>query len=409
MYSLTNKHILLGLSGSVAAYKGAELVRRLREHGAEVRVVMTAGAQEFITPLTLQALSGHPVHRDLLDEESEAAMGHIELARWADAVLVAPASAGFIARIVRGEAGDLLTAVCLATTAPVALAPAMNQQMWQSAATRDNVRTLRSRGIHLFGPASGDQACGEVGPGRMLEPEAIALAIARLFETGSLAGQTVVITAGPTCEDIDPVRFISNRSSGRMGFALATACVEAGARTILISGPVALDTPERVTRIDVRSAADMLAAVEAQMEGCDIFIAAAAVADYRPVQQAADKIKKAGATLTLTLERTPDILAMVAARTQPPFTLGFAAETDPQQLMDYARDKLVHKRLDMVAANRVGADEAGTPVGFDVDENALLVLWANEHTQLPLMPKPKLARQLIALLADRYHAVQSVA
>ncbi len=394
MYSLANKHILLGVTGSIAAYKAAELVRRLREAGAEVRVVLSAGGAEFVTPLTFQALSGHPVHSELLDTEAEAAMGHIALARWADALVVAPASANFLARLAQGRADDLLSAIGLATEAPVAVAPAMNRQMWASAATQGNLATLRERGVHVFGPAAGDQACGETGPGRMLEAADIARHAAELFDTGVLAGRRVLVTAGPTREAIDPVRYLSNRSSGRMGYAVAQAAAEAGAHVTLISGPTALATPPRVERIDVRSAQDMHAAVMARAADADIFIATAAVADYRPAAPSAQKIKKAADTLSLKLVRNPDILAEVAMLEGGPFTVGFAAETE--HLLEHARDKLARKGLDMIAANPVGEDR-----GFEAEENALSVIDANGITELPRAAKPQLARRLIALVAER--------
>jgi len=394
MHSLANKHILLGVTGSIAAYKAAELVRRLREAGAEVRVVLSAGGAEFVTPLTFQALSGHPVHSELLDTEAEAAMGHIALARWADALVVAPASANFLARLAQGRADDLLSAIGLATEAPVAVAPAMNRQMWASAATQDNLATLRERGVHVFGPAAGDQACGETGPGRMLEAADIARHTAELFDTGALAGRRVLVTAGPTREAIDPVRYLSNRSSGRMGYAVAQAAAEAGAHVTLISGPTALATPPRVERIDVRSAQDMHAAVMARAADADIFIATAAVADYRPAAPSAQKIKKTADTLSLELVRNPDILAEVAMLEDGPFTVGFAAETE--RLLEHARDKLARKGLDMIAANPVGEGQ-----GFEAEENALSVIDANGITELPRAAKPQLARRLIALVAER--------
>ncbi len=394
--NLANKHVLLGVTGSIAAYKAAELVRRLREGGAEVRVVLSAGGAEFVTPLTFQALSGNPLHSELLDTRAEAAMGHIELARWADAVVVAPASANVIARLAQGRADDLLTAVCLATKAPVAVAPAMNQQMWANAATQDNIRKLHKRGVHQFGPAAGDQACGESGLGRMLEATDITRHTAGLFDTGALTGLHVLITAGPTQEAIDPVRYLSNRSSGRMGYAVAQAAIEAGARVILISGPTALATPPRVERIDVRSAQDMHEAVLSRAPRADIFIATAAVADYRPAAAAQQKIKKNTDTLTLQLTRNPDILADVAALPGGPFTVGFAAETE--KLLKHAGEKLVRKKLDMIAANHVGEGK-----GFEAEENALSVFDASGVIELPQAPKAQLARQLIALIAERYH------
>ena len=400
MYSLANKHILLGVTGSIAAYKAAELVRRLREGGAEVRVVLSAGGAEFVTPLTFQALSGNPVHSALLDTEAEAAMGHIELARWADAVVIAPASANLVARLAQGRADDLLAAVCLATEAPVAVAPAMNRQMWAKAATQDNLQTLRARGVRVFGPAEGGQACGETGPGRMLEAADIARHTAELFATGALAGLHVLVTAGPTQEAIDPVRYLSNRSSGRMGYAIAQAAAEAGARVTLVSGPTALATPPRVERIDVRSAQDMHAAVLGHATDADIFIATAAVADYRPAAPAGQKIKKTADTLSLELVRNPDILADVAALVGGPFTVGFAAETE--HLLEHARDKLARKGLDMIAANHVGEGK-----GFEAEENALSIIDADGVTDLPQASKSQLARRLIALVAarfERHHA-----
>jgi phosphopantothenoylcysteine decarboxylase/phosphopantothenate--cysteine ligase len=393
---LYGKQVLLGITGGIAAYKSAELVRRLREQGASVRVVMTAGALEFITPLTLQALSGNPVATDLLDPAAEAAMGHIELARWADAVLVAPATANFIARRVHGRGDDLLTAVCLASDAPQAVAPAMNRGMWEDPATRANIATLEARGIHVFGPAEGSQACGDSGPGRLLEPGELVEKLAGLFSSAALAGCRVLVTAGPTREALDPVRFLSNRSSGKMGFAVAAAAAEAGARVTVIAGPVALQTPERVERIDVLTAAEMHRAVLDAVNATDIFIAAAAVADYRPQTVAGQKLKKSAGHLTLELERNPDILATVAAQADAPFTVGFAAETE--SLERNARQKLQVKSLDMIAANRVGAD-----LGFDTDDNALQVFWEGGSAELELTRKSRLARQLVALIAERYH------
>jgi phosphopantothenoylcysteine decarboxylase/phosphopantothenate--cysteine ligase len=395
--SLMNRHILLGVSGSIAAYKAAELVRRLKDSGADVRVVLTSGGAEFVTPLTFQALSGHPVHTDLLDTEAEAAMGHIELARWADAVVVAPASANFIARLAQGRADDLLSAICLATQSPVAVAPAMNQQMWSNNATQQNLSQLVNRGVHQLGPAEGDQACGETGPGRMLEAEDIISSVAGLFETGLLAGLSVVVTAGPTQEAIDPVRYISNRSSGKMGYAVAQAAAEAGAKTILVSGPTALSIPPRVTRVDVKSAQQMHDAVMEQIKDCDIFISAAAVADYRAMKPAGQKIKKQNEELELKLERNPDVLADVAALDKGPFTVGFAAETEKLEI--HAKEKLKNKKLDMVAANYVGEGK-----GFDQDENALLVLTGAERYELPQMSKQKLAIELITIIANHYRS-----
>lgn len=392
---LANKRIVLGVSGGIAAYKSAELIRRLRDAGAEVQVVMTAAAQQFITPLTLQALSGHPVHLDLLDPAAEAAMGHIELARWADLVLVAPASADCMARLAHGIANDLLTTLWLATAAKRAVAPAMNQQMWAAAATAANLALLRAQGVAVFGPAAGSQACGDVGEGRMLEALALADCCADQFETGMLSGRHVVITAGPTREALDPVRYLSNHSSGKMGFAIAAACVEAGARVTLVAGPVALATPPRVQRIDVVSAADMLAAVESVVAGADVFIATAAVADYRPASVADQKIKKSAESLAIQLVRNPDIVAAVAARSDRPFVLGFAAETE--QVQAHARDKLLRKKLDMIACN----DVARRDIGFQSDDNALAVLWEGGEQILEKASKAQIARQLVALLAAR--------
>jgi phosphopantothenoylcysteine decarboxylase / phosphopantothenate---cysteine ligase len=391
------KHILLGVTGGIAAYKSADLVRRLRERGAEVQVVMTDGAREFVTPMTFQALSGRPVRTDLWDPAAEASMGHIELARWADLVLIAPATADFLARLAGGRADDLLATTCLATAAPIALAPAMNQQMWANAATQVNVALLKKRGVHMFGPGSGDQACGEVGAGRMLEPtELAALADATLAHSGVLSGQRVLITAGPTREPIDPVRFISNRSSGKMGFAVAQAAREAGAEVVMICGPVSLATPAGVRRVDVESAADMLLAVQAEVRSDDIFISTAAVADYRPAQAATQKIKKTEENLALQMARTTDIIGTVAAgANRPAFVVGFAAETDTVE--QNARSKMLRKNLDMIAANEVGHDKV-----FDCADNELIVLWRNGRKLLPRNAKTQLARELIELIATVY-------
>jgi phosphopantothenoylcysteine decarboxylase/phosphopantothenate--cysteine ligase len=397
MGTLINKRILLGVTGGIAAYKSADTVRRLREAGAEVRVVMTAGAAEFITALTLQAVSGHPVYQHLLDTDAEAGMGHIELARWADAVLVAPASANFMARLAQGRADDLLSAVCLATESPVAVAPAMNQQMWNNSATQANLATLKKNVIRIFGPAEGSQACGEVGPGRMLEPAELVTLMADLFTAGELDGLRVVVTAGPTWEAIDPVRGLTNRSSGKMGYAVAQAAMEAGANVMLISGPTALPDPERVHTVRVESAQEMHDAVHAQIADADIFIGVAAVADYRPARTVGEKIKKTEAKMTFELERTPDILASVAALKPAPFTVGFAAETE--NIEQHARQKLEAKKLDLVAANRVGAD-----LGFGTDENSLLLVEPGAVTELPMQPKAKLARALVRHIAARYRA-----
>ena len=389
------RRILLGVSGGIAAYKAAELVRRLRERGADVQVVMTAGSKQFVTPLTFQALSGRPVRDDLWDEAAEDAMGHIELARWAELVLIAPASADLIARLAIGRADDLLTTLVLATRAPVWIAPAMNRFMWSNVATSENVATLVSRGVRLLGPEAGEQACGEVGIGRMLEPEAIAAEVFASELHGSLSGLHLVISAGPTREPLDPVRFISNRSSGKMGFAVAAAARDAGARVTLVSGPVALATPAGVARIDVETAEQMYRAVHAAIADADLYIGAAAVADYTPARCATQKIKKSSECLELSLQRAPDILASVAALERRPFTVGFAAETTDVE--KHAREKLARKRLDLIAANEVGADRA-----FDREDNALLVLWPGGRRELELKSKADLAREFIAIVAERY-------
>jgi phosphopantothenoylcysteine decarboxylase/phosphopantothenate--cysteine ligase len=398
MPAMQGKKVLLGVTGGIAAYKSPDLVRRLREQGAEVQVVLTAGAREFVTPMTFQAVSGREVRSDLWDPEAEKAMSHIELARWADIVIIAPATADFVARLATGQADDLLTTLCLATGAPIALAPAMNRLMWANAATQANVATLKSRGIHIWGPGEGDQACGEVGAGRMLEPTQLAaLAANAIAPSGPLAGKRVLLTAGPTRERIDPVRFISNRSSGKMGFAVAAAARDLGADVTIVSGPVNLATPPGVKRVDVESAADMHEAVMRNLDGVDIFIATAAVADYRPAFPVENKIKKTSESMDLQMERTVDILAAVAARVgvARPFVVGFAAETDSVE--QYAKQKLLKKNLDMIAANEVGHDKV-----FEKDDNALLVFWRDGRRDLPRAPKIQLARDLVALIAERY-------
>lgn len=395
MAHLFNRNVLLGVSGGIAAYKSAELTRQLLELGANVRVIMTRGAREFITPLTLQALSGNPVHTELLDAEAELGMSHIELARWADLLLVAPATADLLARLAAGRADDLLTTVALATPAPLLLAPAMNQQMWRDEATAANVATLRARGCTLVGPASGEQACGDVGPGRMEEPAVIAAAAAGLFETGLLAGKRVLITAGPTREALDPVRYISNHSSGKMGYALARAAVDAGAVTTLVSGPVNLAEPDHVRVLRVESASQMLDQCLQLLPQCDIFIGCAAVADYRPAVIEKRKIKKGPEEISLRLVRNPDIIAAVAASESRPFTVGFAAETN--DLLAHAREKMVRKGLDMIVAN----DVSDSSIGFNSDNNAATVLWADGEQELALAGKAALARQIIELIARR--------
>jgi phosphopantothenoylcysteine decarboxylase/phosphopantothenate--cysteine ligase len=367
MNTLTNKRILLGITGGIAAYKGAEIIRRFQDAGAEVRVVMTRAAREFITPLTMQALSGNAVHLDLLDTDAEAAMGHIELARWADLVLVAPATADFMARLASGRGDDLLTTLCLATEAPIALAPAMNQAMWSNLATRNNAADLRDRGTLIFGPGEGLQACGDTGPGRLLEPEQLIEHCSEQFSSGVFSGHNIIITAGPTREAVDPVRFISNHSSGKQGFALAEAAVEAGGKVTLVAGPSQLPTPDRVERIDVVSAQEMLEAVMARVATCNLFIGVAAVSDYRPK----DPLKDG------------------------PFTIGFAAET--QDVIKYAREKLQRKKLDLIIAN----DVSDTSIGFDSDENRTTIVSRTETEPLPQMSKHQLARRLVELIATQ--------
>jgi phosphopantothenoylcysteine decarboxylase / phosphopantothenate---cysteine ligase len=393
---LTSKtRILLGVTAGIAAYKSPDLVRRLIERGAEVQVVMTAGAQKFVTPMTFQAVSGRPARSDLWDEGAEAAMGHIELARWAQLVLIAPASADFIARLAHGRADDLLATLCLATEAPLVIAPAMNRVMWANKATQTNVGILESRGVRILGPASGNQACGEVGAGRMWEPTLLATSLlAAPANAGLLTGLNVLITAGPTRERLDPVRYLTNRSSGKMGFAIAAAAREAGAHVTLVTGPVHLPTPTGVTRIDVESARDMYAAVHRQVDKADVFIAAAAVADFQPVSVAKQKIKKHGGVVKLDLEPAPDIVKSVADMTKRPLVVGFAAETNDVE--ENARAKLKRKKLDMIAANQVGEGLA-----FDCEDNALTVLWPGGKTEIGRAPKLEVARALIALIAGR--------
>jgi len=403
MNSTPGSRVLLGVGAGIAAYKSVDLVRRLKERGADVRVVMTEAAAAFVAPLTFQAVSGHPVRTTLLDPGAEAGMGHIELARWADRLLIAPATADVMARLAAGLANDLLTTVALACEAPLFIAPAMNQAMWRHPATQANLETLRARGVGVLGPAVGEQACGDQGPGRMLEPLEIAEALFPLAAR-PLADVRVLLTAGPTREPLDPVRFLGNRSSGRMGFALAEALETLGARVTLIAGPTALPAPRVAERIDVETALDMHSAVMARAADCDLFVATAAVADYRPVEPADNKIKKNADALTLHLVRNPDILAEVAARPSPPFTVGFAAETD--RVEEYARDKLTRKGLNMIAANHVGGERGG----FERAENALTVIWRNGQRELPMMDKTRLARELAALIAERYqehHAASS--
>lgn len=394
MGHLNQRRILLAISGGIAAYKGAELVRLLKKQGAIVKVILSRGATEFITPLTMQALSGEPTHTELLDETAEAGMGHIELARWADLMIIAPATADVIARLAQGRADDLLTTVALATPAPVAVAPAMNQQMWAHPATQDNIQQLRSRGIQLIGPDAGEQACGDVGPGRLLEPDSIIMALNTRYETRLLEGKRVVITAGPTREAIDPVRYLSNHSSGKMGYALASACAAAGANVALISGPVTLEAPDRVTLHSVTSAEEMCETALALAQGADIFVGAAAVADYRPAVVANEKLKKHGDGLELRLIENPDIIARVAQSPgRPTLLAGFAAET--HDLLEHAREKRIRKGLDMIIANDVMAPETT----FGSDQNAVYLITDSGEAPLALASKRVIAEQIVAALA----------
>lgn len=405
---IPHKNIVLAVTGGIAAYKSAILVRRLKDYGFDVRVVMTHGAQAFITPLTFQALSGNPVHTELLDPAAEAGMGHIELARWADLLLVAPASCDTLAKFANGLADDLLSTVFLATKSPVWVAPAMNQQMWAAKATQRNLQTLVEDGVHVIMPDAGEQACGDVGLGRMPEPEEIARQVAGYFHQaqraiaekfGLLAGKRVVITAGPTREAIDPVRYISNHSTGKMGFALAAACYAAGAQVTLIAGPVSLDTPNGVQRVNVASARQMLDVSMSSLEtGCDIFIATAAVADYRVAEVAEHKIKKAGDELNVSLVKNPDIVATIAGQEKRPFMVGFAAET--QNVEEYAAGKLVAKKLDMIACN----DVSRADIGFASDENAMIVFFAESYhmkkRELEKASKQEISQQLVEAISD---------
>ena len=395
--------IVLGVSGGIAAYKTPELVRRLKDRGADVQVVMTRSAHEFVTETSLQAVSGRQVRENLWDREAEAAMGHIELARWADLVLIVPATAEIMSRLASGGAGDLLSTLCLATEAPVAIAPAMNHVMWSNPAVQENRRTLKQRGMRILGPASGDQVCGESGSGRMLEPDDIVSAVMSLSAVPDtpLAGRTVMITAGPTHEPIDPVRFMSNRSSGKMGYALAAAVREAGADVILVSGPVIIPRPAHVDVVDVESAEEMYGAVHERVGEADIFIGVAAVSDYRSENIEAEKIKKSGDGLSLDLVQSRDILASVAALEERPFTVGFAAETE--KLREHALAKMKRKRLDMIVANLVGRDKA-----FQSDRNAVEVFWPGDMQSLPEADKRSLARGIVELIVQRYEVAQAV-
>jgi len=392
MSSLSNKRILLGITGGIAAYKCAELTRLFVKAGAEVRVAMTEAATEFITALTMQALSGNRVQLDLLDPEAEAAMGHIELARWADLVLIAPATADFLAKMAHAQADDILSTLVLAASVPIAVAPAMNRAMWADAGTQANLEILRKRKYHVFGPVDGDQACGDVGPGRMMEPAQLLESCADMFESGLLAGQKIVITGGPTREALDPVRYISNHSSGKMAYALATEAVAAGARVVLISGPVNLQAPAGVTRVDVVTAQEMLDATLANVNDADVFIGVAAVVDYRPQRVATDKIKKTGDTVQLKLVKNPDIITAVADLEKPPLVIGFAAETS--NIAKNGREKLLKKKLDLLFANNA-ADT------FNSDSICVTVISADTETELPAGNKHVVARNMLQLIADR--------
>ncbi|ENQ8700007.1 bifunctional phosphopantothenoylcysteine decarboxylase/phosphopantothenate--cysteine ligase CoaBC [Vibrio harveyi] len=397
MQTLAGKKILLGISGGIAAYKCAELTRRLIERGAQVQVVMTKAAKEFITPLTMQAVSGRPVSDSLLDPAAEASMGHIELAKWADLVLLAPATADLIARMSAGMGNDLLTTLVLATDSPIAVSPAMNQQMYRNVATQENIATLARRGMHIWGPAAGEQACGDIGPGRMLEPMQLVSLCEQFFQPKLLAGKSVLITAGPTREAIDPVRYISNHSSGKMGFALANAAAQLGAKVTLISGPVSLNTPASVERINVASAQEMHAAVTTHAPNHDAFISCAAVADYRPENVASQKLKKTenNDQMTINMVKNPDIVATVANMTeQRPFTVGFAAETN--DVATYARGKLVKKNLDMICANDVSVEGQG----FNSNDNAITLFWSQGELALALESKEALSFKILEKMHD---------
>jgi phosphopantothenoylcysteine decarboxylase/phosphopantothenate--cysteine ligase len=395
MNDIQGKRVLLGVTGSIAAYKSPDIVRRLREQGADVRVVLTASAEKLVSPTVFQAVSGETVRGDIWDEQAEAAMGHIELAKWADLILIAPATANVIAQLAAGSAENLLTTICLASDAPLTLAPSMNQAMWRDAATQTNCDVLRKRNVQFIGPDDGEQACGDVGPGRMTEPTNIVSRLSRGGESGPFEGLKILISAGPTREAIDPVRFVSNRSSGKMGFAVARAAANAGAEVTLIAGPVNLPTPPRVARIDVETTQQMVDAAMNCVAGMDIYIGAAAISDYRPAEVFAQKIKKKADTFTLEMVKSPDLLATIAALDDGPFTCGFAAETE--RLEEHATDKLNRKHLNMIVANLVGKN-----LCFDADENEVIVLWEGGSQPLPKLSKQELARRLIDVIATRY-------
>jgi phosphopantothenoylcysteine decarboxylase/phosphopantothenate--cysteine ligase len=398
MSDIQGRRVLLGVTGSIAAYKSPDIVRRLKDQGAEVRVVLTSSAEKLVSPTVFQAVSGEPVRGDIWDEQAEAAMGHIELAKWADLILIAPATANLIAQLATGSAENLLTTICLASEAPVTLAPSMNQAMWRDAATQANCDVLRKRNVMFIGPDDGEQACGDVGPGRMTEPANIVSRLARGGESGPFEGLRIMVSAGPTREAIDPVRFVSNRSSGKMGFALAKAAADAGAEVTLIAGPVNLPTPPRVERIDVETTQQMCDEALARVGDMDIYIGAAAISDYRPRQAAAQKIKKSADTFTLEMIKSPDLLASVAALENGPFTVGFAAETE--KLEQHAIDKLNRKKLNMIVANLVGEN-----LCFDADDNEVIVLWQDGRQPLAKLSKQELARQLVNIVATRYRLV----
>lgn len=395
MSNLSHKRIILGITGGIAAYKSAEIARRLQDQGAEVRVIMTDSAQEFIRPLTLQALTGKPVYTDLLDPKAEAAMGHIELARWADAILIAPATANFIATLSQGNANDLLTTVCLASSGRIVVAPAMNQAMWSQPASQENIECLKRRSIIIFEPDNGIQACGDIGPGRLQQPDMIADQMSNIFDSEILSGKKVVITAGPTREAIDPVRYISNHSSGKMGYALATAMIDAGASVTLISGPVSLETPDRCELISVISANEMLEAASLATKKADIFISSAAVADYQVAEPATQKIKKKSDKMSLNLSKTPDIVSILSKNNPDLFVLGFAAETE--HIESNAKDKLSRKSLDAIIANDVSRDD----IGFNSDDNEALWIDADNCKALSKKSKSQLAREIAVLIAEK--------
>jgi phosphopantothenoylcysteine decarboxylase/phosphopantothenate--cysteine ligase len=400
MSDIEGRRVLLGVTGSIAAYKSPDIVRRLKEQGAEVRVVLTASAEKLVSPTVFQAVSGEPVRGDIWDEKAEAAMGHIELAKWTDLILIAPATANLIAQLAAGSAENLLTTICLASEAPLTIAPSMNQAMWRDAATQNNCEVLRKRNITFIGPDDGEQACGDTGPGRMSEPADIVNRLGRGGMAGRLEGLRIMVSAGPTREAIDPVRFISNRSSGKMGFAVARAAADAGAKVTLIAGPVNLPTPPGVERVDVETTQQMCDAALARVVGMDIYIGAAAISDYRPEQVATQKIKKTADTFVLEMVRSPDLLVTIAGLVDCPFTVGFAAETE--NLEQHAMGKLNRKKLDMIVANLVGEN-----LCFDADDNEAVVLWQDGRQPLPRASKQELARQLIEVIASRYRQAQS--